>query len=114
MLAITSFDISISGVIGIIRGFGRMTCGLIALSAGILAGLWGFRDGASIAGTLIEDAWRHPSGSRFLVGAVEQMDEKTGKWKPMPLDAGGERRSGILHLTPGDGELLKVVPVVKQ
>jgi len=52
MLAITSFDISIFGVIGIIiiifivigliKGFVRMTFGLIALSAGILASLWGF------------------------------------------------------------------------
>ena len=69
MLAITSFDISIFGVIGIIiiifivigliRGFVRMTFGLIALSAGILASFWGFRHGASIAGTLIEnpDPW---------------------------------------------------------
>ena len=70
MLAIISqFDISIFGVIGIIiiifivigliRGFVRMTFGLIALSAGILAGLWGFKNGAYIAGTLIEnpDPW---------------------------------------------------------
>jgi len=52
MLAITTFDISIFGVIGIIiiifivigliRGFVRMTFGLIALSAGIYAALWGF------------------------------------------------------------------------
>ncbi len=53
MLAIISqFDISIFGVIGIIiiifivigliKGFVRMTFGLIALSAGILAALWGF------------------------------------------------------------------------
>lgn len=48
------------------------------------------------------------------VSAVEQMDKKTGKWKPIPLDAGGERRTGKLHLAPGDGELLKVVRVVKQ
>ncbi|MCS5538377.1 MAG: CvpA family protein [Roseibacillus sp.] len=70
MLAIISqFDISIFGVIGIIiiifivigliKGFVRMTFGLIALSAGILASFWGFRHGASIAGTLIEnpDPW---------------------------------------------------------
>ncbi|MCP4730482.1 MAG: CvpA family protein [Roseibacillus sp.] len=69
MLAITSFDISIFGVIGIIiiifivigliKGFVRMTFGLIALSAGILASLWGFRNGAYLAATLIEnpDPW---------------------------------------------------------
>ena len=69
MLAITSFDISIFGVIGIIiiifivigliRGFVRMTFGLIALSAGIYAALWGFRNGAYLAATLIEnpDPW---------------------------------------------------------
>jgi len=69
MLAITSFDISIFGVIGIIiiifivigliKGFVRMTFGLIALSAGILASLWGFKNGAYLAATLIEnpDPW---------------------------------------------------------
>ena len=69
MLAITTFDISIFGVIGIIiiifivigliKGFVRMTFGLIALSAGILASLWGFKNGSSISGTLIEnpDPW---------------------------------------------------------
>ena len=48
------------------------------------------------------------------VSAVEQMDKKTGNWKAIPLDAGGERRTGKLHLAPGDGELLKVVRVVKK
>jgi hypothetical protein len=48
------------------------------------------------------------------VSAVEQMDKKTGKWQPMTLEAGGERRTGTLHLAPGDGELLKVVRVVKK
>jgi len=69
MLAITSFVISIFGVIGIIiiifivigliKGFVRMTFGLIALSAGILASLWGFKNGAYLAATLIEnpDPW---------------------------------------------------------
>ena len=47
------------------------------------------------------------------VTTVEQMDKKTGKWKAMPLEAGGERRTGALHLAPGDGELLKVVRAVK-
>ena len=69
MLAITTFDISIFGVIGIIiiifivigliKGFVRMTFGLIALSAGILASLWGFKNGAYLAAPLIEnpDPW---------------------------------------------------------
>ena len=65
MLAITLSDITILGVIGIIiivfvfigllKGFVRMSFGLVALAAGILAGLWGFKNGASISGTLIED-----------------------------------------------------------
>ena len=69
MLAITSSDITIFGVIGIIiivfvfigllKGFVRMSFGLVALAAGILASLWGFKNGASISGTLIEnpDPW---------------------------------------------------------
>ncbi len=104
----TSFDISIFRVTGIIF--------IIFVVISPLRGidLWSFRNGTSIVGTLLRNTWHLPSDSRLLVGAAEQMDQKTGKWKPMPLDAGGERRSGILHLTPGDGELLKVVPVVKQ
>ncbi|MCH2062780.1 MAG: CvpA family protein [Roseibacillus sp.] len=69
MLAITLSDITIFGVIGIIiiafvfigllKGFVRMSFGLVALAAGILASLWGFKNGASISGTLIEnpDPW---------------------------------------------------------
>ncbi len=69
MLAITSSDITIFGVIGIIiivfvfigllKGFVRMSFGLVALTAGILASLWGFKNGASISGKLIEnpDPW---------------------------------------------------------
>ncbi|MBP35396.1 MAG: hypothetical protein CMP31_07140 [Roseibacillus sp.] len=112
MLSITSFDLSILGVIGIIiiafivigliRGFDPTAFGLIALSAVILAGLRGFKNGASIANTL--------SDTRFLAGAVEQMAKETGK--SMPLDARDERRYGTLP--HGDGELLKAVHVVKQ
>ena len=69
MLAITSSDITIFGIIGLIiiafviigllKGFVRMTCGLISLSAGIFVGVLGFQNGASWAGVLIEnpDPW---------------------------------------------------------
>ncbi len=65
MLANTSSDITIFGIVGLIiivfvfigllKGFVRMTFGLLALSAGILAGLFGFQKGSSIAGVLIDD-----------------------------------------------------------
>ena len=69
MLAIISSDITIFGIIGLIiiafvligllKGFVRMTCGLISLSAGIYAGVLGFQNGTSWAGVLIEnpDPW---------------------------------------------------------
>ena len=65
MLAISSSDLTIYGVLGLIiiafvilgllKGFVRMTLGLVALSAGALSGLWGFQNGSSFAGVLIED-----------------------------------------------------------
>ena len=65
MLALGFSDITISGAIGIIlivfiafgfiKGLVRTAFTLVALTAGILAGLWGFQKGASIAGTLISD-----------------------------------------------------------
>jgi hypothetical protein len=108
MLAMTSFDISIFGVTGIIF----ILFVVISPLRGI--NLWSFRNGTSIAGTLLRNTWHLPSDSRLLVGAAEQMDEKTGKWKPMPFAAGGEGRFGTLHLTPVDGELLRAVPITKQ
>tara|TARA_B100001057_G_scaffold418009_1_gene436995 strand:- start:765 stop:1640 length:876 start_codon:yes stop_codon:yes gene_type:complete len=57
MLAISSSDLTIYGVLGLIiiafiiigllKGFVRMTFGLIALSAGAWAGLWGFQNVSS-------------------------------------------------------------------
>ncbi len=65
MVAFSFFDIGISGAlavvvlvfvgIGLVKGMVRMAFGLVALTAGILAGLWGFQKGASIAGTVISD-----------------------------------------------------------
>jgi uncharacterized membrane protein required for colicin V production len=65
MLAITFSDITTSGAVGVIilvfvvcgfiKGLVRMSCALVALAGGILAGLWGFKNGASIAGTVISD-----------------------------------------------------------
>ncbi len=48
------------------------------------------------------------------VSTVERMDKKTGKWSPLPLVAGGERRTGKLNLAAGDGELLKVARAGKE
>jgi hypothetical protein len=65
MLAITFSDITTSGAVGVIilvfvvcgfiKGLVRMSCALVALAGGMLAGLWGFKNGASIAGTVISD-----------------------------------------------------------
>jgi hypothetical protein len=65
MLALGFSDITTSGAIcvilivfvafGFIKGLVRTAFTLVALTAGILAGLWGFQKGASIAGTLISD-----------------------------------------------------------
>lgn len=65
MLAISSSDLTIYGVLGLIiiafiiigllKGFIRMTFGLVALSVGAGAGFWGFQNGLSWAGKLIDD-----------------------------------------------------------
>lgn len=65
MLAITFSDITTSGAVGVIilvfvicgfiKGLVRMLCALVALAGGILAGLWGFKNGASTAGYVISD-----------------------------------------------------------
>lgn len=65
MLATFSFDLTIYGVLGLIiiafiiigllKGFIRMTFGLVALSVGAGAGFWGFQNGLSWAGKLIDD-----------------------------------------------------------
>lgn len=65
MLAIFSPDLTIFGVLGLIviafiiigllKGFVRMTFGLVALSVGAGAGFWGFQNGLSWAGKLIDD-----------------------------------------------------------
>lgn len=77
MLAISISDIGTAGLIagivlifvfiGLAKGLVRMTFGLVALAAGILAGLWGFQKGASIAGLVISspDPWMSA-----VVGAV--------------------------------------------
>ena len=65
MPAISSSDLTIYGVLGLIiiafiiigllKGFIRMTFGLVALSVGAGAGFWGFQNGLSWAGKLIDD-----------------------------------------------------------
>ena len=77
MLAISSPDLTIYGVlgliiiafiiIGLIKGFIRMTFGLIALSAGALAGFWGFQNGSSLAGFLIDDPDTWMNGAVGLI-----------------------------------------------
>ena len=77
MLAISSPDLTIYGVLGLIiiafiitgliKGFIRMTFGLIALSAGALAGFWGFQNGSSLAGFLIDDPDTWMNGAVGLI-----------------------------------------------
>tara|TARA_B100000900_G_C20490710_1_gene679438 strand:+ start:87 stop:962 length:876 start_codon:yes stop_codon:yes gene_type:complete len=65
MFAISPSDLSIYGVLGLIiiafivigllKGFMRMTFGLMALSIGAFAGFKGFQNGPSWAGRLIDD-----------------------------------------------------------
>ena len=77
MLAISSPDLTIYGVLGLIiiafiiigllKGFIRMTFGLIALSAGAWAGFWGFQNGSSLAGFLIDDPDTWMNGAVGLI-----------------------------------------------
>tara|TARA_B100000900_G_scaffold62110_1_gene47586 strand:+ start:898 stop:1773 length:876 start_codon:yes stop_codon:yes gene_type:complete len=74
MLEISPSDLTIYGVLGLIiiafiivgllKGFIRMTFGLVALSAGAWAGLWGFQNGLSWAGVLIDEP------DQWMAGAV--------------------------------------------
>lgn len=69
MLALSFSDIGTMGAIGVIiaaflifgfvKGMVRTAFACIALAGGILAGLWGFRKGEAIAGTLVSnpDPW---------------------------------------------------------
>lgn len=82
MLAITTSDIGTGGaiavvllvfvIIGFAKGMVRMTFGLVALAAGMLAGLWGFQKGASIAGLLISspDPWMSAAVGAILGLAI--------------------------------------------
>ena len=89
-------------VIGLVKGLVRMTFGLVALMAGLLAGFWGFQKGAGIAGFLISEPDPWMSGAvgvilglgvffvaRALFGVIlSPVNVKEGKKKNLALPGG--------------------------
>jgi hypothetical protein len=42
------------------------------------------------------------------------MNKKTGQWSDLTIHSGQEKRFLELEMSPGDGELLKVIREIKQ
>ena len=48
------------------------------------------------------------------VKGVAKMNKKTGQWSDLTIHSGQEKRFLELEMSPGDGELLKVIREIKQ